>query len=207
MKIQKANISSDLNGIVQLHIKVFPNFFMTNMGNLFLKEYYQALLEYPKNISLVAVQNDQVVGFIVGFGDPPLFYKFYRQRYKRLIIPILLAIIQKPKLISRTFFNFRRTNSVKAEKYEVEMSSIAVNPLNKGIGHLLVDNFIEIARQERYSSIYLTTDKENNYKVNSFYQKQGFFLEKTFLSDQRTMNLYRLILSNNNTSYRDNEKN
>ena len=124
MKIKKANISSDLNGIVQLHIKVFPKFFMTNMGNLFLKEYYKALLEYPKNISLVAVQNDQVVGFVVGFGDPTQFYKFYRQRYKRLIVPILLAIIQNPKLISRIFFNFRRTNSVLAEKYEVEMSSI-----------------------------------------------------------------------------------
>ena len=62
-------------------------------------------------------------------------------------------------------------------------------------------NFIKIARQEKYYSIYLTTDKENNHKVNSFYQKQGFFLEKTFLSDQRTMNLYRFVLSkDNNTS-------
>ena len=74
------------------------------------------------------------------------------------------------------------------------MSSIGVNPLNKGIGHLLVDSFIKIARQEEYHSIYLTTDKENNYKINSFYQKQGFFLERTFLSDQRSMNLYRFFL-------------
>ena len=113
MKIREASVSSDLDGIVQLHTQVFPKFFMTNMGNLFLKEYYQALLEYPKNISLVAVQSNQVVGFIVGFGDPTQFYKFYRQRYNRLILPILLAIIRKPKLISRIFFNFRRTNSVR----------------------------------------------------------------------------------------------
>lgn len=195
MKIQQANLDSDLEYIVEIHMRAFPNFFMTKMGKSFIKEYYQTVLEYTQNISLVATENGQVIGFVVGFADPSSFYQFYRQKYKKLFFLSLLAIIKNPKLIYRVLLNFKKVNRVIADKDDVEMSSLGVNLTNRGIGNLLVKSFIEVAHKKGHKTIYLTTDKENNDGVNYFYKKQGFFLCKTFVSGQRKMNFYKLYIT------------
>jgi len=194
MEIRSAKISSDLSGIVQVHIRSFPGFFMTNMGAAFLQEYYRTVLEFPENISLVTIQNNQVIGFVVGFGNPQAFYSFYRQRYRRLITTILLAVLRNPRLIRRVLSNFKRVSSVRGDTLEVELSSIGVHPSFKGVGHFLIVDFVDLARERGYQSVYLTTDSEGNEQVNLFYKKQGFILEQTFLSGGRKMNQYRLWL-------------
>lgn len=194
MEIRVANIPSDLSDIIQLHIKAFPGFFMTDMGVPFLREYYQAVLEFSENISLVALQNNKPIGFVAGFGNPQAFYNFYRQRYRRLITAILLAVLRNPRLIGRVLSNFKRVSSVRGDSSEVELSSIGVDPSFRGVGHLLIADFVNMARDRGYQSVYLTTDAEGNDRVNLFYKKQGFTLEQTFLSGQRKMNQYRLWL-------------
>jgi ribosomal protein S18 acetylase RimI-like enzyme len=194
MEIRIANIPSDLSDIVQLHIRAFPGFFMTDMGVPFLREYYQAVLEFSENISLIAVQDNKTIGFVVGFGNPQAFYNFYRQRYRRLITAILLAVLLNPRLISRVLSNFKRVSTFRGDASEVELSSIGVDPSLRGVGHLLIADFVNLAREFGYQSVYLTTDAEGNDRVNLFYKKQGFTLEQTFLSGQRKMNQYRLWL-------------
>ncbi len=194
MEIRIADSDSDLNDIVQLHIKAFPGFFMTDMGAAFLQEYYQAVLEFPENISLVAIQENQAVGFVVGFGNSPAFYNFYRQRYSRLIRLVLLSVLRNPKLIGRVLANFKRVSSVTGDKLDVELSSIGVDPRFTGVGHLLIAAFAKLARERGCQSIYLTTNAEGNDRVNHFYIRQGFTLERNFLSGERKMNQYRLLL-------------
>lgn len=167
---------------------------MTDMGVPFLREYYQAVLEFSENISLVALQDNKAIGFVVSFGNPQAFYNFYRQRYRRLITAILLALLRNPRLIGRVLSNFKRVSSVRGDSSDVELASIGVEPSFRGVGHLLIADFVNLARERGYQSVYLTTDAEGNDRVNLFYKKQGFTLEQTFLSGQRKMNQYRLWL-------------
>jgi GNAT superfamily N-acetyltransferase len=194
MEIRIANIPSDLSDFVQLHIKAFPGFFMTELGAAFVQEYYQAVLEFSENISLVAIQDSQAIGFVVGFGKPSAFYEFYRQRYRRLITVVLLAVLRNPRLISRVLSNLKRVSSFKSDDLQVELSSIGVDPCFTGVGHLLIAAFVKLARERGYQSIYLTTDAKGNDRVNHFYIKQGFTLKQSFLSDKRKMNFYQFFL-------------
>ncbi len=196
MEIRAINLKEDLHQIVRLHIQAFPGFFMTEMGEAFIQEYYQAVFDFPENLSLVAIQNNEILGFVVGFGNPEAFYKFYRSRRWRLIPIIFRSIIRNPRLIGRVLENLKRVSSHTGDNSEVELSSIGVNPSlsGGGIGQYLIKAFVDVIRQRPYRSVYLTTDAEENERVNLFYVKQGFSLERTFLSGTRKMNQYRLFI-------------
>jgi len=196
IEIRLADISLDLREIVLLHLQAFPGFFMTDMGAAFVREYYKAVLEFSENLSFVAIQNNRILGFAVGFGNPEGFYSFYRNRRVRLIPIVLRSLLQNPHLLGRILRNFKRVSSIKGSDSEVELSSIGVNPAcaGIGIGQSLIKAFLEKARQRGYRSVYLTTDAEVNERVNVFYLKQGFTLEKTSYSGSRKMNEYRLFI-------------
>ncbi|NJK47261.1 GNAT family N-acetyltransferase [Candidatus Gracilibacteria bacterium] len=207
MKIQSrlANINEDLEEIVRIHINAFPGFFMTAMGLSFLREYYRTVLEFPQNIALVAIEADcpqdktqthRVVGFVVGFGNPPAFYSFYKTKRLRLFAIILWAVARNPSLLRRVILNLKRISSVEGSNAEVELSSIGVDTdfMKLGVGRVLVRAFLSAASERGYQSVYLTTDACENDRVNQFYQKQNFTLERTFQSGNRQMNLYRIVV-------------
>jgi ribosomal protein S18 acetylase RimI-like enzyme len=76
--------------------------------------------------------------------------------------------------------------------------SIAVHPnyQNKGIGKLLVQEFLGEIRRRGIQRVNLTTDKEKNDAVNVFYQRLGFQLTRSFVTPEgRWMNEYVITLS------------
>jgi ribosomal protein S18 acetylase RimI-like enzyme len=208
VKIQSrlANINEDLEDIVRIHINAFPGFFMTAMGSSFLREYYRTVLEFPQNISLVAIESDsfgaaspdRVVGFVVGFGNPPAFYSFYKTKRLRLFFIVLWAVARNPSLVRRVILNLKRISSVEGSNSEVELSSIGVDTdfMKLGVGRVLVQSFLSAASEQGYKSVYLTTDASANDRVNQFYQRQNFTLERTFFSGSRQMNFYRRLVEN-----------
>jgi ribosomal protein S18 acetylase RimI-like enzyme len=204
MKIRNINNESDLDKIVDIHIKAFSGFFLTKMGKSFLKAYYNVVISYTGGI-LLAYDNDDGIttGFVSGFFEPKQFYSYMSTCKKRFIAPILLAIIKNPALIPDVYKNIRKVESFDIKEYlpannGVELSSIAVNPdySGGGVGKLLVDSFCDHVKEKDINYIYLTTDAKNNERVNKFYQKYGFVLTKTFFNHaKREMNLYVLELN------------
>ena len=124
----------DLEAIAYLHMKAFPNFFLTAMGLSFVREYYRAVLEFPDSIAMVIQRENKLLGFIVGFGNPEAFYDFYRKRRLRLVGLTFWAIIRKPYLIKRILLNFRRVSDIKTPESDIELSSLAVTPDEQGRG-------------------------------------------------------------------------
>ncbi len=194
--IRPALIDKDLLAIIAIHQQSFPNFFMTQMGFAFLQDYYQQVLNFPKTIALVAVKDTCIIGFIVGFGHPYQFYQNYSKHKQRLFLIILMAILRRPFLLKRILYNRQRITQMSVNLSEVELSSLGVLPkfTRQGIGSLLIQSFLEIARYQSYHKVYLTTDKDNNQTVNQFYLKHHFQREKTLLSGDRFMNYYTFNL-------------
>lgn len=195
----------DLYRIVNIHMKAFPGFFMTKLGKKFLWEYYFTVLMYNSNIFLVAIDENEnkILGFVAGFLNPSSFYSFLKRRSFRLGLSIFLEILKSPKLVMPIIQNYQRVNkniSLNEEK-TVELASIAVDPeySGKGIGKSLVKGFLSAALKLGAKKVILSTDAENNDKVNYFYKSLGFELERTFYSSRkRLMNEYCFYLKDKN---------
>ncbi|MEM4479607.1 MAG: GNAT family N-acetyltransferase [Candidatus Methanomethylicaceae archaeon] len=201
MVIREAK-KTDLHKIVDIHIKAFPGFFMTKLGKGFLREYYFTVLAYNLNIFLVAEDENEnrVVAFVAGFLKPSSFYLFLKKRCLKLALAIFLEILKSPGLISRVIQNYQRVNKNISQNEEktVELASIAVDPeySGKGIGKSLVNKFLSAALALGAEKVILSTDAENNDKVNYFYKSLGFKLERTFYSNPgRLMNEYCFYLN------------
>lgn len=178
-----------------LHKSAFPHFFLTQLGLPFLRTLYYGYLE-DENSGIIVAENDGVVlGFIAFSND---YSRFYRGLIKKHLIKFgfcsLGAAIRHPSFIKRLFGAFKKSDSVvKNEKY-VELASICVDPSTggKGIGSLLIDYLKEIVDFKVYAYINLETDANDNEKANRFYVKNGFVLERQFVtSEGRKMNEYR----------------
>jgi N-acetylglutamate synthase-like GNAT family acetyltransferase len=116
---------------------------------------------------------------------------------------LILKLLINPKLILDIYKRFivvekRSEPSDKEESKSCELSSIAVLPdsNNKGYGRQLINSFIEESKKYNIKYIYLTTDVDNNDKVNKFYKNCGFIVSETFsIFNNRKMNKYKKYIN------------
>lgn len=184
--------------VVDIHLSVFPNFFLTFLGKGFLRTLYSGFLEHDSSGIIIAREGDSVLGFVAYSKDLSGFYKWLI-KHKVIYFGFygLKACVKSPKSIVRLIRAFLYPSQAnKTEKY-IEISSIGVssNISNSGIGSQLIKSISKIIEMTGYEYIELTTDAINNEKANYFYQKNGFVLNRTFETPEgRKMNEYRLLI-------------
>lgn len=190
--------ATSIKSVVGIHASAFPGFYLSELGASFLGAYYMTVLEYRRGILLGAYTGDSLVGFVAGFMDPSGFHIHMNSRRRRFLAPLLLALVRKPYLIPRTFYNLKENRRLGATTFKkmhaAELSSLAVSPANKGrgTGRVLVAAFVERAGSMGAEEVLLTTDSNQNEDVNRFYLGQGFELVRTVAAGAgRAKNLYR----------------
>ena len=197
--IQIRNISSEeknvVNDIILIHSKAFQGFFLTFMGNGFLKQMYRSYIEYNNSGVLVAFENERPVGFLAYSGDLSGLYKYMIK--KRLLLFAwysLMAFFRKPTVFMRLIRAFLKPREAKRKEKYVELASIAVDPNinSNGVGSRLIDALKAKIDFNEYAYITLETDAINNEGANCFYKKNGFVLEREFETNEgRKMFEYR----------------
>lgn len=196
MKIDvTALLSSHVDTVVKLHLKAFPDYFLSFLGPRFLREFYISFTLDSQGIGYIASAPDgHILGVIVGSVDPRgYFHRLLKRRWLAFCLASITAILKRPSCISRLFRAvFYRGESPAGSKRAL-LSSIAVDPNIQriGAGKKLVMCWVEEARRRGASGCYLTTDTDNNDKVNAFYQSLKWRLECTCTTPQgRRMNRY-----------------
>ncbi len=190
-RISKDNIAE----IVNVHVRSFPDFFLTFLGKRFLKEFYGSFLVDDAGIGFVALEDGEVLGAIVGPIVPDGYFKrLLKRRWWSFCIASLFAVIKKPTVIPRLFraVFYRGESPQEGPKLSL-LSSIAVSPdaQGKGVGRLLVTSWLEEVQKQGSKGAFLTTDRENNDAVNGFYQNLGWNLESSYDTPEgRKMNRY-----------------
>lgn len=187
--------SEYINDLAELHKRAFPSFFLTQLGIPFLRTLYSGYIEDKDSGIIVAEEDGKLVGFIAYSNDYP---RFYRGLIKNHLLKFAFcsagAAICHPSFIKRLLGAFKKSESVvKTERY-VELASICVDPEieSKGIGSALIDYLKGIVDFSKYAYINLETDADGNEPVNRFYLKNGFKLEREFITAEgRRMNEYR----------------
>ncbi len=185
----------DIPVIVSIHQKAFRHFFLNRLGGEFLRRYYGLVLTYSAGIALVGEVSGVVEGFACGFVDPSEFYRLMKKKGRIFVAPSLSALLRDPSLATKVLNGVRRIEAMASQGHarSCELSSIAVAPEagSNGLGHALVNGFLEQAWSMDAESVFLTTDADGNDVANAFYRKAGFKHTRRFLQRKgRWMNEY-----------------
>lgn len=188
----------DIPCVVNVHLRGFPGFFLSFLGEKFLHELYQTVLSDPSGIAIVYDQGD-LLGFVAGSDQPSGFYRrAICSRLLRFFLASISPVLRQPSIIPRLFRAFNTPVDEDPGEGCGTLMSIAVLPeaQGKGIGSQLLRAFLDQAAARGLAEVNLTTDRRGNEDVNHFYQSYGFRLERTYVTPEgREINEYRIRVS------------
>ena len=189
--------TEDIDSVVDIHMLVFPNFFLTFLGPRFLRAFYSSLVDSPEGIGLVVKDSEtkQILGIVSGTIAPKGFFKkLLKRRWWAFCTASINAVLRKPTIVFRLFSAlFFRGDPPEQVHQRALLCSIAVISEAQGrkIGQILMDSWLKEIKRLGSTGAYLKTDAENNDLVNRFYLNYGWKLKDTFRTSQgRGMNRY-----------------
>ncbi|KRS21863.1 hypothetical protein AAY72_06340 [Alishewanella sp. WH16-1] len=182
----RAAKESDIDSVVIVHIKAFDGFFLTMLGEDFLRRLYTAfLLEKSGIFRVVTDSENNIVGFTAGTSAPDLFFSALRKkRWFSFLVAAFPGVLKHPvKVLRKLYYALFYKGDKPAELLSSALlSSIGVLPemSGKSIGKVLLADFEQQVRLVNGSCLYLTTDKFGNESVVCFYTKAGYKVESEF---------------------------
>lgn len=191
-------VSEDVKEVVIIHINSFRGFFLSFLGGKFLELFYKGIVSLNKGVGLVHINNNRIEGFVCGAINPSDFFRqLLKKKWLQFSLASLGAVIKKPCIIPRLWRAVYQPSSSPKGNDKATLMSIGVDPAaqSKGIGKILILNFLERLKSKGVLEVNLTTDRLNNEKVNKFYQKLGFNLKKVYTTPEgREINEYFIEL-------------
>lgn len=176
-----------INSVADIHIATFQGFFLTFMGKGFLKLLYKSFCKHSKSGLLVAIDDNNLVGFLAYSED---YSDLYKYMIKTRLLPFALysigAFFRKPKVFMHLIRAFLKPSETNRSEPYVEIASIGVAPESKGkgVGTKLIDTLKLKVDFKKYSYISLETDAVNNEIAIQFYKKNGFVIAKEYITSE-----------------------
>jgi ribosomal protein S18 acetylase RimI-like enzyme len=183
----------DSHAIADLHMKAFSSFFLTSLGPNFLNVFYHAIIKNPNGIAIGILDGNNLVAFSVGTFKKQGFYtNILIKAGFALLWAAFPQLIREPKKCLRLFISLKenKIENIRIAK-SASLLSICVDPIfgNKGYGKEVLSAF-ERKVFSYATTIFLTTDANDNNAVNSFYKSNGYLLLNEVHQSKRKMNLY-----------------
>jgi GNAT superfamily N-acetyltransferase len=191
----KRALPEDVKGIVAVHMASFPKYFLTFLGIKFLQLLYLEIMKESGSVSLVALSSHKdICGFVVGVSQQEGLYKrLAGRKWFSFALAASYSALLKPSIIPRLFRALTYSKQAEKAACPALLMSIAVSPLEKGkgIGKLLINEFLSEMSKINVEKVCLTTDRDDNKATNVFYKNLGFKLTRQFQTrDGRWMNEY-----------------
>ena len=141
-----------------------------------------------------ACRGPEIQGFVAGVLQQEGFYRrAIRGRMCAFAAASFRSVLRQPRAAARLVRALRKPGRVAEPPTAACLMSIAVNPAcaRAGIGKRLTWAFCDELKRRGAPAVCLTTDRDDNASANSFYQKLGFRLIRTFVTPEgRAMNEY-----------------
>jgi ribosomal protein S18 acetylase RimI-like enzyme len=187
MKIKQLEIS-DVNAVVKIHQSAFSSFFLTQLGERFLRVYYRSCIK--SKVSTIAVgifsPNNALLGFSIGSAQSKGYYKaVLKDNFVRFCGVGLYLVFTKPLALIRLAKNMDKINEeLNDDGLYCELLSIGIDSKDKGKGYgkVLLEAFENEALKRGINKIALTTDYNNNDGVIAFYKKSGYEVFYEFIT-------------------------
>lgn len=194
MEIKIAESLDCIDEVVEIHLATFKGFFLTFLGSEFLKLLYSGFIQHENSNLIIAIDGNEIVGFIAYSEDMSAFYKYLiKNKLLGFSWCAFKAFTRKPSIIFRLLSAFGKSEEVKRKEKYIELASIGVLPQHKGkgIGQQLLNFLKNLINFDKFAYILLETDALENEYVNRFYERNGFIHWRTYkTNEKRLMNEY-----------------
>lgn len=189
----------DIKRVVAVHLSSFPGFFLSFLGSRFLSLFYYGICSAPEGIAFVYLNVAGIpAGFVAGTSNPGGFYsRLLKRDWLKFALASIVPVMKKPSVIMRVARAVSHPAENPIGNDVAGLFSIGVLPelQGTGAGKKLVQAFLDEAKQRGCKRVFLTTDRDNNEAVNSFYEKLGFEIERQYVTPEgRRMNEYWITL-------------
>jgi GNAT superfamily N-acetyltransferase len=190
---------ADVRQLARLHQAAFPGFFLSNLGQPFLVQFYRGFLADQTAVTVVERGADgTVLGAAVGTTEPAAFFRrLMKSRWLGFVLASAGAVLRNPKAVPRLLRVVRHGGDVPAAAEGALLSSICVDPSLQaaGVGRQLLDAWTHEVASWGVHAAFLTTDADDNDLVNHFYQVQRWVLSGAYATREgRSMNRYTVSL-------------
>jgi ribosomal protein S18 acetylase RimI-like enzyme len=181
----------DLPGMVDVHVRSFTGYFLTQLGRSVLTDYYRQFILTDGAIVVVVDFQGRVCGLIAGSSDDD---RVLRQFYKRKFMLIFGNVLKQILLLNPTvwrgiadrFIHVRKAvrvnlqdsatvNSVDNGIHKARLVSIAMDPDFQGSGFsgAMLNHYEAANRAAGFSFIRLSVNSDNHRAIR-FYEKCGW---------------------------------
>lgn len=141
----------EVNSIVVIHQQAFPDFFLTSLGERFLRLYYRCMCKSEKALTLCAIEDGEVVGFAsTALKSEGFNTKLIKSNIMRFSVEAFRLLLARPMSLVRLVKNFTKKSSDMEDNGDyAELFSIGVSPLcqGKGVGSLLLSENERMVRE------------------------------------------------------------
>lgn len=190
---------ADIPVLARLHRAAFPGFFLSELGEAFLVQFYRGYLADPTAVTVLACALDgKIEGVAVGTTAPAgYFTRLVRRQLLGFAAASLRAVVRHPRTAPRLLRAVRYRGDVPADIDGAQLSSICVSAQRQGagVGAVLLGAWSAEAAARGARTAFLTTDGDGNDAVNAFYARQGWQLAGSYTTREgRNLNRYTLIL-------------
>ncbi|MEO8094452.1 MAG: GNAT family N-acetyltransferase [Pseudolysinimonas sp.] len=185
----------DVEPLARLHRQAFPDFFLSTLGEPFLRQFYQGFLGDPAAVTVVLRDAEGMpCGSVVGTTEPAGFFgRLVRRRWAGFALAGARAVLSQPGATPRLVRALRYRGDAPHDAVGALLSSICLDPSLQGSGEggRLVAAWEAAAASSGARSAFLTTDADHNEAVNRFYSRHGWLLHGTYSTREgRQMNRY-----------------
>jgi ribosomal protein S18 acetylase RimI-like enzyme len=192
----KAVPEKDINELVKVHKASLRDFFLTELGDHFLKVYYDCVRRDKRGLLIGFYEDEELYGFAAATTLSKSFNRnlILENFFKFSFIGIELLFTKTSALI-RLFKNFSKTNASANDKGEyAELLSIGVSDKRqgKGIGKKLLLELEETLKAKGCAQLSLTTDFYDNEKAIGFYKSLAYEVFYDFIA-YPNRKMYRMI--------------
>lgn len=179
----------DIADCAHVHRQAFPGFFLSTLGDRFLKEFYRGFLEERGAIAIVArdLETGAVVGSVVGHIEPAGFFRrLLSRRWWAFALASLHLLLRRPGAMVRLLRAVTYRGDVPIDVTGALLSSVSVAPAfqRTGLGRRLVLEWLAEAAHAGASGAYLTTDAVDNEQTLRFYRQLGWRVAGDFVTPQ-----------------------
>lgn len=195
MSVNKVKLKN-IDDIVAVHDDAFAGFFLTSLGDGFLKTYYKSVLKSPKGVLLGCFKNEDLIGFCAATEESIGFNKsIIKQSFIAFIGIAIKLLLTRPSAVFRLFSNFtKKSNDVEDDGNYAELLSIGVlkKAQGMGAGKSLLIELENVMKEKGVKRLSLTTDYYNNEGAIGFYKSLGYSIMYDFIT-YPNRRMYRMI--------------